>query len=438
MPKVGVSARDLCHNMNPETVIDEAKKLATKKDSYTFIRQLGRGAFGTVFLAKDHTNDDREVAIKIIKAKASLGEFVLRKKPSQVREGQHEAHILCGLRHKNVLEIVETYEFKHRLTRGLAIVTEYCSQGSLEHCLKCLTRPPVITKRLDWYEQLADGLAFIHSKDIAHRDLKPANILVDSSDNLKIGDVGLAKAIWDMQGFEIEKDVTFEKYMSSVAGSPAYMAPEVWVGRYSITCDVFSMGLMYAMIAECPDPLVPAVRYSDKNYPYGLGWLLSVEMAPRSRRATELLYLHFHTARDDEKDLMNKMLCYDAHSRPSMNEVGEDIKNIRNAYMAEQAQVRERRPPPPVPTGRRPATKQEDWTKQIPIAMLLVLLVICYVLHHYGLLGTVLSGLKTIGVYAVIIGLLLLIIVFFILVNSFNVFDDCLKNLKNRVQRAAT
>ena len=106
--------------------------------------------------------------------------------------------------------------------------------------------------------------------------------------------------------------------------------------------------------------------------------------------------------------------------------------------MAEQAQVRERRPPPPIPMGRRPATKQEDWTKQIPIAMLLVLLVICYVLHHYGLLGTVLSGLKTIGVYAVIIGLLLLIIVFFILVNSFNVFDDCLKNLKNRVQRAAT
>ena len=150
--------------MNPETLIDEANKLATKNDSYSFIRQLGRGAFGTVFLAKDHTNDDREVAIKIIKAKASLGEFVLRKKPSQVREGQHEAHILCGLRHKNVLEIVETYEFKHRLTRGLAIVTEYCSQGSLEHCLKCLTRPPVITKRLDWYEQLADGLAFIHSK----------------------------------------------------------------------------------------------------------------------------------------------------------------------------------------------------------------------------------------------------------------------------------
>ena len=264
---------------------------------------------------------------------------------------------------------------------------------------------------------------------------------MDSSDNLKIGDVGLAKAIWDMQGFEVEKDVTFEKYMSSVAGSPAYMAPEVWVGRYSITCDVFSMGLMYAMIAECPDPLVPAVRYSDKNYPYGLGWLLSVEMAPRSRRATELLYLHFRTARDDEKDLMNKMLCYDAHSRPSMNEVGEDIKNIRNAYMAEQAQIRERRPPPPVPKGRRLGAKQKDWSEQVPaiIATLFVLLAICYALHHYSLLGTVLSGLMAIGVLAVIIGVLLLIIVFIILADCLHkVLDNCLKNFQNQLQRAAT
>ena len=411
--------------MNPETVIDEAKKLATKKDSYTFIRQIGRGAFGTVFLAKDHNG--HQVAIKIIKARASLGEFVLGKKPSQVKEGRQEAHMLFGLRHDNIVEIVETYEFKHFLTRGLAIVTEYYAHGSLEQCLKSLMQPPDVKKRLEWYEQLAAGLAFIHMKDIAHRDLKPANILVDSNDNLKIGDVGLAKAIWDMQGFEqLDKETTFEKYMSSVAGSPVYMAPEVWVGRYSITCDVFSIGLVYAMIVECPDPLIPNVRYSNKEYVYGLGWLLSVEEPPRSERATDLLYPPIRTARNDEKDLLEKMLCYDVHSRPTMSEVGEEIQTIRKTYIAEQTRVR-RRPPPPVPSSRRQQPMTETSTK-IPMftAAMFVLIVMCYVLHRYDLLVPVLSGLLVVGTIGAIIGILIMTIFTVILM-------DCLKKFFNEL-----
>ena len=62
-----------------------------------------------------------------------------------------------------------------------------------------------------------------------------ANILVDSNYNLKIGDVGLAKAIWDIESDSGEhKDMTFERYMSSVAGTPLYMAPEVWRGEYHL------------------------------------------------------------------------------------------------------------------------------------------------------------------------------------------------------------
>ena len=411
--------------MNPETVIDEAKKLATKKDSYSFIRQIGRGAFGTVFLAKDQNG--HQVAIKIIKARASIGQFVLGKKPSQVKEGRHEAHMLFDLRHENIVEIVETYEFKHFLTRGLAIVTEFYAHGSLEQCLKSLTRPPNIPKRLDWYEQLAAGLAFIHMKDIAHRDLKPANILVDSNDNLKIGDVGLAKAIWDMQGFELDKETTFEKYMSSVAGSPVYMAPEVWLGRYSIACDVFSIGLVFAMIAECPDPLIPNVRYSDKDYVYGLGWLLSVEEPPRSERATDLLYPRVCSARSDEKDLFEKMLCYDTHSRPAMSEVGEEIRTIRKAYNAEQ---KRRRPPPPVPSAHEQQPTMTATSAKMPLftTVMCVLAVVCYILHKYDLLVSVLTGLLIIGFIAAIIGILLTTIFTVVLM-------DCLKNFFNELIR---
>lgn len=395
--------------MNPETGIEEAKRLATKKDRYTFIRQLGRGAFGTVFLAKDRTSGC-EVAIKIIKARASLGEFVLGKKPSQVKEGRQEANLLFELRHNNILQIVETYEFKHFLTRGLAIVTEYCSQGSLQQCLKELTGPPDVEKRLDWYEQLATGLAFIHMKEIVHRDLKPANILVDSSNTLKIADVGLAKAIWDMQGFSVESNATFELYMSSVAGTPVYMAPEVWEGHYGVKCDIFSLGLVFVIIAERPNPLIPIAQWSNRDY--GLGKLLSTVVTQRGKRGTSLLQVSSNTARSDEKHLFDKMLRYHPHSRPSMSEVRQEVRMIKKTYQEEQLQPRRPSLIPWQPRAGEQLAKgifggmRARDKGVICIAILISLTAICYGLYQYDLLVPAVAGLLATLTNAAIIGFL--------------------------------
>ena len=304
--------------------IDEAKEFATNEKQYIIVKKIGEGAFGTVFLARNKRH--RQVAIKLIKASASILETLTLKQPSQLHQADQEARILFKLRHENVVEIIQKFEFDmYILTQGFAIVTNYYSKGSLEQRLQSFKQLPNVIKRLNWYKQLADGLAFIHSKGIAHRDLKPANIFVDSNDNLKIGDVGLAKAIYDIQSDSGKH--TFESYMSSVAGTPPYMAPEVWRGEYRITCYVFSL----VMIAECPDPLRPRVRQT----PNGLGWWL--ETNKLSRRATELLYPPLCTARNDEKALFDRMLCYDTHSRLKMPQVKTEIEKIKTTCSAEQS-----------------------------------------------------------------------------------------------------
>ena len=320
---------------------DEAKKFATNEGQYTIIRKIGEGAFGTVFLARD--KERRQVAIKLIKASASIIEILFKKRPSQLREAYQEARKLFRLQHKNIVEIIQKFEFTMSFfTQGFAIVTEYYSKGSLEQCLKSFKQqPPNVMKRLNWYEQLADGLAFIHIKNIAHRDLKPANILVDSNDNLKIGDVGLAKTIWDIQSESGEhNDMTFERYMSSKVGTPLYMAPEVWRGEYRITCDVFSIGLVYVMIAECPDPLRPCILHST----FGLGWWLKDNIPSRSKRATELLYPPLRIARNDEKVLFDEMLRYDTNSRLTMPQVKMEIEKIKTTCGAEKSPKKEQSP----------------------------------------------------------------------------------------------
>ena len=61
--------------------------------------------------------------------------------------------------------------------------------------------------------------------------------LVDDAENLKIADVGIAKALCDEQGTSVQE------YMETVAGTPLCMAPEVWEGHYARSSDVFSLGL---------------------------------------------------------------------------------------------------------------------------------------------------------------------------------------------------
>ena len=177
-------------------------------------------------------------------------------------------------------------------------------------------------------------MEFIHQQDVVHRDLKPKNILVDDAENLKIADVGIAKALCDEQGTSVQE------YMQTV-GTELYMAPEVWEGHYTRSSDVFSLGLVMFVIYELPDALVPMAYFPDQLSHWALGKLMHMNRDARCVPATSLLNANKWTS--DEKKLFNGMLQCRYQSRPAVGDVVRKLKDMEERRREEQRQREEQR-----------------------------------------------------------------------------------------------
>ena len=209
---------------------------------------------------------------------------------------------------------------------------DYCSKGNLQSHLEQLIDHHIqsldFTKKEKWCQQLATALEFIHQQNVVHRDLKPENILVDDAENLKIADVGIAKALCD------EKGTSVQEYMETVAGTPLYMGPEVWEGHYTKSSDVFSLDLVMFLICELPDPLVPMAHISRHLGQCALGQFM--HMTRDARCLTATLLLNANKCTSDEKKLFNDMLQCRYQSRPAVGDVIRKLKEMEKRRRAEQ------------------------------------------------------------------------------------------------------
>lgn len=304
--------------------LEEVNNCATKSCEYHAEEEIGEGAFGTVFRAR-RTKDGRQVAIKV--CKTDVGFMQMISSTALMQQAVREAKYLDELRHPYVLELLDAYDFTSKNgKKGFALVTEYYAKGNLQQYLK--KERPGEEKMLKWYHQLAEAMEYIHSKSATHRDIKPANILIDSNDDMRICDVGLAKVAWEITtSFQGNQDVTYEKYMSSIAGSRLYMAPEVFNKHYPKECDIFSLGLVFVMIAEAPDDeLKIRAKYGEATD--GLGYILLTHVAARGRRPIDLLELEIKCASKPEQRLFNEMLEFSYEKRPKAAEVLDRIKGL--------------------------------------------------------------------------------------------------------------
>lgn len=215
---------------NIEHAEDGFEKTMTElrqKGNYMLGKTLGEGAFGLV-KSGTHITTGEKVAIKI------LDKTRMKEEEDDFNRVKKEINILKKLRHKNVIQLYEIIESQHKIY----LVIELCEGKELFDYI-------VDNQRLEeaeackFFQELIDGVEYLHSQNIVHRDLKPENLLLDSDKNLKITDFGLSTVYSN------------ESLLTTPCGTPSYAPPEMLKGEeyHGLLSDVWSCGvILYAML----------------------------------------------------------------------------------------------------------------------------------------------------------------------------------------------
>jgi len=212
----------------------ESERTGQRIPGFTMLGKIGSGASATVFKARQ-TSLDRLVAIKVLPKRFSKHqEFIDR----FYAEGRAAAQ----LNHPN---IVQAYDVGNA-DDCYYFVMEFV-QGDTVYELTQKTGTVGEERALEIVIELADALKHAHENDLIHRDVKPKNIIITSSGQSKLADLGLARTISDIEKAEAEAGQTF--------GTPYYMSPEQVRGDRDIgpPADIYGLGAtFYHMLTGDP------------------------------------------------------------------------------------------------------------------------------------------------------------------------------------------
>ncbi|WP_263381723.1 serine/threonine-protein kinase [Granulicella arctica] len=239
-------------------------------EHYDFIRKIGAGGSGVVFLATD-TLLQRPVVLKLLKR----GNLTLE----QMRSTQlREARLASAIDHPNVCAIYDVGETKAEGEDEAYIVMQYIPGKSLDKLIAA--GPASLQLVLSCGIQISDGLSAAHNLGIFHRDLKPANVMLTDGGLIKILDFGLARRLnldqteFDPSGPTNRRVPAPGATYTARGGTIAYMAPEQFVtGQSSVQSDIFALGLILYELATGRHPFhrpdaqefqsIRAIQYAD-------------------------------------------------------------------------------------------------------------------------------------------------------------------------------
>jgi serine/threonine protein kinase len=218
-----------------------ATRVAKHRDSpeagadYDLLGVLGEGGMGVVYTARQ-ASIDREVAVKMLKPEMVRSEFQRRKFLS-------EAAVTGELDHPNIVPIYDLGQ---------------SPDGALFYSMKKVQGTPwskvvaksTLQENLETLMKVADAVAFAHSRGVIHRDLKPENIMLGEFGEVLVLDWGLAVAT---EGHRATPNIPSAQ---NIAGTPAYMAPEMATGPMELitkASDVYLLGaILYEVVTGAP------------------------------------------------------------------------------------------------------------------------------------------------------------------------------------------
>ncbi|XP_061107038.1 serine/threonine-protein kinase Nek8-like isoform X3 [Conger conger] len=194
-----------------------------EEHGYYEAKEIGQGAFGTVFRVKKKA-DEKEYVIKAVQKSESVTK---------------EVAALKDLKHPFIVEYNDSFED----IKDLYIVMEYCEGGDLSQEIQkhkdtggCFTEVQI----LNWFAEISSAVQHVHENNILHRDIMPQNIFLDKYGKIRLGDFGTAK--------------TLERSSSCAhtnVGTFHYQSPERVEGMpYNSKSDVWALGCVLYELCE--------------------------------------------------------------------------------------------------------------------------------------------------------------------------------------------
>src|SRR5262245_40277724 len=216
--------------------------------------RLGQGGMGAVYRAR-HMNLGIDVAVKCLKPALADPQFIKR--------FQFEAKSAARIGHQNVVRVYDVAE-----DQGLHYIIMELVQGETARQRVERKGPLAIGEALEILYGAAQGLAEAHRKGIIHRDITPDNILISSSGEVKLVDLGLAKP-----SFRDDSNSMLSS-ANQVMGTLQYMPPEQWESTSDVTmaADVWALGATFFFLVAGREAIgsgtPPQVMNRIVNHPF--------------------------------------------------------------------------------------------------------------------------------------------------------------------------
>ena len=182
---------------------------------YQILRLVGRGGFSHVYLG-EHIHLETPAAIKILRPPLV---------PRWRRQFLREARIAASLHHPHILPVLDFGIWKGAPYLVMPLVQHGSVRKQYQH-----GEAPGFETMLDYLEQIASALEYLHMRGLVHLDLKPENLLSGDDEQVLLSDFGIA-------------EMSRQQFTRGI-GTPAYMAPEQIEGRTSAASDQYALAII--------------------------------------------------------------------------------------------------------------------------------------------------------------------------------------------------